>query len=245
MNADEKVERLEQFKELIFEWKNRPSTQLRSQINQEKSWIRQQVIESGCYFTITLGPPPAIGGMIMRNIDCFAMIFEKPYLQDLTPRVLDMVDQTIGILKADPPEGIATTATVKKNIRKNYAFIAMPMDEDDHDLVDVLDAIKEAAQRCEIQAERIDEPDSNDRITDRIIDSIEKAEFVIADLTKQKPNVFWEAGYAHASGKTPIYIARHGAKLDFDVKDYPVIFFKNMKQLKDSLEKRLRGLAQQ
>ncbi|HSL51380.1 MAG TPA: hypothetical protein VK878_20090 [Candidatus Deferrimicrobiaceae bacterium] len=42
----------------------------------------------------------------------------------------------------------------------------------------------------------------------------------------------------------PIYVARHGTKLEFDLKDYPVIFFKGMKELKDALEKRLRGLAE-
>ena len=68
---------------------------------------------------------------------------------------------------------------------------------------------------------------------------------MIVDLTASKPNVFDEAGYAHALGKTPIYVARHGTKLEFDLKDYPVIFFRNMKQLKDSLEKRLRGLSEQ
>jgi len=31
--------------------------------------------------------------------------------------------------------------------------------------------------------------------------------------------------------------------IEFDLKDYPVIFFRNMKELKDLLEKRLRGLA--
>ena len=44
-----------------------------------------------------------------------------------------------------------------------------------------MDAVKEATQRCGVRAERIDEPPSNDRITDRIIASIQKAEFVIVD----------------------------------------------------------------
>lgn len=123
-----------------------------------------------------------------------------------------------------------------------YAFIAMPMDPEDHALVDVLDALKEAALRCGIRAERIDEPESNERITDRILDSIERAEHVIVDLTNSRPNVFFEAGYAHALGKIPIYVARQGTKLEFDLKDYPVIFFKNLKELKDAVERRINGL---
>ncbi len=119
----------------------------------------------------------------------------------------------------------------------------MPMDRSDPNLDDVLDAIKEAGHRCGVQAERVDEPATNERVTDRILESIDRAEFVIADLTHAKPNVYYEAGYAHARGKTPIYIAREGTNLEFDLKDYPVIFFQSLKRLKDDLEKRLRGLA--
>ncbi|HIP19479.1 MAG TPA: hypothetical protein EYG78_09125, partial [Sulfurovum sp.] len=92
------------------------------------------------------------------------------------------------------------------------------------------------ASRCGIEAERVDEVHSNERITDRMLESIRKAEFVIVDLTHSRPNVFYEAGYVHGIGKIPIYLAKEGTKLEFDLKDYPVIFFKNMKQLKDNLE---------
>jgi len=63
------------------------------------------------------------------------------------------------------------------------------------------------------------------------------------DLTDSRPNVFYEAGYAQGLNKTPIYVARQGTKLEFDLKDYPIIFFQSFKHLKDSLEARLRGLA--
>ncbi|WP_205527616.1 hypothetical protein [Halomonas sp. JS92-SW72] len=109
---------------------------------------------------------------------------------------------------------------------------------------DVLDSIKEAANKCGIHAERVDEVQSNNRITDRILESIDKAQFVIVDLTHSRPNVFYEAGYAQGLGKIPIYIARDGTRLEFDLKDYPVIFFKNMRELKTGLEERLRSLAE-
>ncbi|MCJ7601646.1 MAG: hypothetical protein MUO63_09120 [Desulfobulbaceae bacterium] len=128
------------------------------------------------------------------------------------------------------------------SVKQGYAFIAMPMDPEDHALVDVLEAVKEAAKKCGVLAERIDEPQSNERITDRILESIQRAEYVIVDLTKSKPNVFFEAGYAHGIGRIPIYFARYGTKIEFDLKDYPVLFFRNLKELKESIEKRIRGL---
>jgi hypothetical protein len=250
MNTVDKISKLEKFKQMIYAHESRKTTyedkqKLRTLINQQKAWVRQQIIEAGCFHTLTIGPPPAIGGVVMDNIDPLQMIFERPYLHSMVPHVIDMIDQTIGVLKSPPEEkSDSTTAMVTKGVVKNYAFIAMPMEKDNDDLEDVLDAIKEGANRCGVQAERIDEPESNERITDRIVESIEKAEFVIVDLTSQKPNVYWEAGYAHGLGKIPIYIAKHGTKLEFDLKDYPVIFFKNLRSIKNSLEKRIRGLAQ-
>jgi hypothetical protein len=67
---------------------------------------------------------------------------------------------------------------------------------------------------------------------------------VIADLAGVRPNVFYEAGYAQGLRETPIYIARKGTRLEFELKDYPIIFFEGMKELKDSLEKRLLGPAE-
>ena len=52
----------------------------------------------------------------------------------------------------------------------------------------------------------------------------------------------FEAGYAHGLGKIPIYFAKHGTGLEFDVKDFPVIFYRNLKELKDGLKRRLEGL---
>ena len=123
-----------------------------------------------------------------------------------------------------------------------YAFVAMPMNPDDHSLIDVLEAVKDAATKCGINAERIDEVQSNEPITDRILKSIQRAEYIIVDLTYSKPNVFFEAGYAHGIGKIPIYFAKERTKIEFDLKDYPVLFFRNLKELKDAIEKRINGL---
>ncbi|MGL3109178.1 hypothetical protein [Bradyrhizobium sp. BR 1432] len=153
-----------------------------------------------------------------------------------------MIDMTIAELLNPSPKEPEDGAQVVADIQKGYAFVAMAIDENDHQLVDVLEAIKEATKEFGIAAERIDDAESNDRITDRILESIRKAEYVFVDLTLERPNVFWEAGYAHGIGKTPIYIARSGTKLHFDVKDYPIIMFRNMRELKGGIGRRLKGL---
>ena len=60
-----------------------------------------------------------------------------------------------------------------------------------------------------------------------------------------RPNVLFEAGFAHGIGKIPIYVAREGTTIHFDVKDYPVIQFRNMKELKDGITRRLIALSKQ
>lgn len=246
MEIEEKIQRLDEFKSMLFSWQKSHDPEIRSSINQNINWARREVIEAGCLHTLTIGPPPAVGGLIMRNIDPFHMMFDPPYGVSLIRDVVDMIDQTIGVLKAGPPPALSNKPEIQVDldVQKGYAFIAMPINPHDPQLEDVLDSIKEAANRCGIHAERVDESQSNERITDRILESIRKAEYVIIDLTGSRPNVFYEAGYAQGLNKTPIYIAQSGTKLEFDLKDYPIIFFRNMKELKDGLERRLRGLAE-
>ena len=42
--------------------------------------------------------------------------------------------------------------------------------------------------------------------------------------------------------KTPIYIAKKDTNLEFDVQDYPVIFYENYSGLKERLVERLKHL---
>lgn len=244
MDTEEKIKRLRDFQEAVRSWDRSHSPEARSYVNQNLKWVRREVLEARCLRTMTISPPPAVGGLVMRNVDPFMSIFTPVYGDSLNSYVQDMIDQTIGVLnepvvpKTDPSPKVE----VEADIRTGYAFIAMPIDPGNPELEDVLDAIKEAATRCGIHAERVDEAQSNERITDRILESIRKAEFVIVDLTGSRPNVFYEAGYAQGLQKTPIYIAKEGVKLEFDLKDYPIIFFRSLKNLKDALEARLRGL---
>jgi len=245
MELAEKVKKLEEYKGLLLLWGKMGDIRMRSRINQETAWVRREVMEAGCFSTMTITPPPITGGLIAHNVDPFAMMFDPPYGVNLIKVVVDMVDRTIGVLRSAPsPRVYEEEIQVTPDVEQRYAFVAMPMDPSDPQLVDVLEAIKEGAFPCGIHAERVDEPESNERITDRILESIRKAEYVIVDLTSSRPNVYYEAGYAQGLGKTPIYVAREGTGLDFELKDYPVIFFPNLKELKDRLEKRLRALAE-
>jgi len=102
-------------------------------------------------------------------------------------------------------------AKLEQEVEEGSAFVAMAMDPDDAQLVDVLDAIKDGASKGGIKAERVDDTLTNEPITDHLLKSIHKSEFVVVDLTYSRPNVYYEAGYAQGIGKTPVYVAKDGS----------------------------------
>ena len=54
MNIEERIQRLEAFKELIVSWSSDYAPEIRSSINQEKQWVRREIVEAGCYQTYKL-----------------------------------------------------------------------------------------------------------------------------------------------------------------------------------------------
>lgn len=126
--------------------------------------------------------------------------------------------------------------------RTGKIFVAMPMAADNHSYANNLEAIKQACQEVGFDAQRVDDIQSNQPITDDMLRMIDEADYVIADLTDRRPNVFYEAGYARGIGKTPIYIAAEGTKLDFDIQGYSILFFGPTRQLREKIVARLTGL---
>jgi len=243
MNKEEKITFLNQYKSKVIDWNKNRDNESRSFLNQNMSKARIEMANVGCFHTMTISPPPAIGGYVMQNVDPLITMFDPPYLMNLTTFVIDMIDQTIGVIEASPENNSdLVVVTNEPNFQAGYVFIAMPIDNSDPSLDDVLDSIKGVCAKLGLVAERVDEFQNNQKITDNILEGIRKAEYVIADLTYSKPNVYYEAGFAHALNKTPIYIAKESTKFEFDVKDYPVIIFNSMKSLKEQLEKRLLSL---
>jgi predicted nucleotide-binding protein len=107
---DELIQYLEEYKKILLAWKSgnvsRESRQeARSWINQNTPKVRKLVWRAGCGKTMTVGPPPAVGGMIMRNVDPFSTLFDGPYGLNMIPIACDMIDGAIGVIKSEglPP----------------------------------------------------------------------------------------------------------------------------------------------
>ena len=76
-----------------------------------------------------------------------------------------------------------------------------------------------------------------------ILKRIKASEYLIADLSNNRPNVYYEIGYAHAIKKKTIFICKEGTDLHFDIKGYNTIFYSNMTELKKELNKRLASMT--
>ena len=100
----------------------------------------------------------------------------------------------------------------------------MPFEEDLRPIYD--DHIRIALESENISCIRADDIDSINQITFDIWEKINRARFLIADLTNRNPNVFYELGLAHALGKDVILITQSMDFVPFDLKTQRCIIYK-------------------
>jgi hypothetical protein len=106
------------------------------------------------------------------------------------------------------------------------------------DMEPVYKAIKAAAGRHRLSAKRVKDIKGDYRITDKMLSLISQAKYVVADLTHERPNVYFELGYARGLGKTVITTVRKDTTVHFDVKDWTYIEYDDSRTLEDRLVER-------
>ena len=104
---------------------------------------------------------------------------------------------------------------------KKLCFVIMPFREELEEVYNygIKPAVEESGYRCVIAKEEI----GSVNITRDIIEHIFQADIIIADLTGNNPNVFYELGVAHSVGNRIIMITQDIQSVPFDIKSYRAI----------------------
>lgn len=106
------------------------------------------------------------------------------------------------------------------------------------------EAIMRAIEDKGYKAIVIDEKEHNEQIVPQIFEEINKAEFVIADLTGHRNGVYYEAGFAKGLGKEVIFTCRSDdfGNSHFDVKQVNTIMWNETWELERKLRKRIEAM---
>jgi hypothetical protein len=106
------------------------------------------------------------------------------------------------------------------------------------DMEPIFEGVKAAGETHNLRAERVKDIPGDYRITDKVVQMIHSAKIIVADLTHERPNVYFELGYARGLSKTVITIARENTKLHFDVKDWTCFFYNDSRVVQRYLDER-------
>lgn len=155
---------------------------------------------------------------------------------------LQAISSVITVIEATPHSQRSLGGSISpetSKYRSDTAFIMMWMDPSHPDLTDVADSVRTVFRTFGVHAVRADDIEHDGLITERILNEIRTSEFLFADLTGARPNVYYEIGFAHALGKKVILFRRSGTGIHFDLAGYNCPEYENLRDLKEKLTRRL------
>jgi len=124
---------------------------------------------------------------------------------------------------------------------EELVFVIMPFGEK-FDLV--YECIEKSVTQAQLKCIRADKEVFSGIIMDKIKENIARAGIIIAELSEQNPNVFYELGLAHAWNKKVIMITQNIRNIPFDLKHWRMVIYDcgNINGLKTKLRNELVAL---
>ncbi len=130
----------------------------------------------------------------------------------------------------------------EKVVTPRSVFVVMSF-SDNPQYRDLYASIQRVCCEFDYDAKRVDESNLSKRIVPEITRQVRQSAFVIADVTEQKANVFYELGFADGVGEEVILVARKGTELPFDINDVPIIFWDSFSDFETELKKRVQQIG--
>jgi len=122
--------------------------------------------------------------------------------------------------------------------KKPMAFVVMQFTNEFNALYN--EVIRPTCEKYGLACVRADDIYSDGLILDDITRSIQESSVIIADVTPDNPNVFYEVGYAHGRGKETILLSdKKRERLPFDISGFRTLFYDNTIGGKTAIEDRL------
>lgn len=157
---------------------------------------------------------------------CQGDLFDKIVINAYEPE--DVIEQLNAI--------IYKHAKSKEKTDKGHIFVLMSFNKKNDKSYKAIENASKMVSHAEFRITRIDQHKGDYKITEKIIENIKNSELIICDLTDERPNVYWELGYARGIGKKVITIAKSGTKIHFDIKDFNTNFYNSEFELQDIIE---------
>jgi hypothetical protein len=120
----------------------------------------------------------------------------------------------------------------QRAVHPELCFVLMPFAAE---FENVFEIVRHAVEACGLTCTRADRLTTTGQITDDIWNSIMDARILVADLTGNNPNVFYETGVAHALDRPVILLTQQGSQVPFDLQGVRYISYD---------PRALRGLAE-
>lgn len=118
--------------------------------------------------------------------------------------------------------GVYVKSNICESTTKKTCFVVSPIGEQGSEIRKNADqlftyVIEPVCAECGFKTLRIDYEDKAESITRGIMDRLNESDLVIADLTGQNPNVFFEIGYRTALKKPIIHLKKKKESISFDI----------------------------
>ncbi|KAF5429225.1 hypothetical protein C5S42_02095 [Candidatus Methanomarinus sp.] len=152
----------------------------------------------------------------------------RKYNNDVIEFITDRYDATLVDLESAFNERIQ---------ERDLIFVIAPLSTE---MESIFEGVKAAGEAYGCRVERVVDVVGDYKITDKILEMIYQATIIVADLSHERPNVYFELGYARGICKTVITIDRESTKLHFDVKDWTCIFYNDSRKIERELLDRLK-----